>query len=174
MGKLDQNEVEFITRIGTSRYRSKRSIGISDKRSDGSRCSVRNDIQAAGAEYFAAKSLECPFNEKITTSGDGGHDFVFAGLTVDAIWLGEGLDSKPRKTGHLIVNPHEPQRWARVYVLVGGNLELGYELLGCISHDRISKMPQKDFGYGPRFAAKIYELSPISKLIDLRQKDSHA
>jgi hypothetical protein len=171
MTKLDQNEVELITTIGTSRYRSKRSIGISDKRSDGSRCSIRNDIQAAGAEYFAAKSLKCPFNEKITTTGDGGHDFVFADLTVDAIWLGESTDGNPRKTGHLIVNPHEPQRWARVYVLVGGNLELGYELLGCISHDRISKFPLKDFGYGPRFAAKIHELSPISKLLNFRSGD---
>lgn len=155
-------DVEKIKLLGTARYNSKREAGISSTRSDGSQCSPDNDINAAGAECFAAEAYGQPFNENISRKGDGGADFsvVINGesKTVEVIWLGT-YNGKPRDTGHLIVNPHEPQRWADLYIVIAGSLSAGFIEVGWATHEQLVNAPRKDFGFGPRYAIHINNLN---------------
>lgn len=165
---------ELIVRIGTARYEIKRKAGISNTRSDGSRCSVYNDINAAGAECFAAEQYNQPFNESITKTGDGGSDFSVKingqTKTVEVIWLGfDYKNNVPRTTGHLIVNPHEPQRWANLYLVIKGSLKRGYTEAGWATHEQLTKASQKDFGYGRRFAIHVNDLNSPNELQKLIQ-----
>ena len=111
--KLSQEEKDFVTDIANKRFSSKRNAGISSVRKDGSICTSQNDIDATGAEYFAAKHYGEKFDDSISTNGDLGHDFKIKGKTIEVIWLGRDKRSQePRRSGNLIVNPHEPKRWA--------------------------------------------------------------
>lgn len=149
----------------SERYYAKREAGLSPVRSDGSVTSPETDRQSAAAEEFAAEALGAAFNAEVyATHGDGGHDFVVTGkkgtrYTVEVIWLGMNEVGVPRDTGHLIVNPHEPQRWADLYVSVPGSIETGFRLAGWISHNTLVALPLKNFGFGDRFACHIDNLS---------------
>jgi len=157
MQKLNK---ELIKALAKARYLSKRAAGISSFRYDGSKCSEENDINATGAEYFAAQQYGCPFNATIGVKGDGGSDFTLP-LSVEVIWLGVQKNGKPRDKGHLIVNPDEPQRWADIYVVVRGSIDVGFEEVGWVSHNALVKLPKKDFGFGEKFACDIsYLKSP--------------
>ena len=163
---LTLEEKSFIRDIATKRYENKRKAFISDYRSDGSRCSVENDIDATGAEYIAAKVFQQPFNDRISTSGDSGYDFMWDGKTVEVIWLGRHhLTKKPKKRGFVIVNPHEPKRWADIYVSVRGSLEDEYWFCGWGTHEELISYPMIDFSYGDRFAMPTEELKPLVDLI---------
>jgi len=153
-------ERDEIVRIARARYGSKRAVGISDVRKDGSRCSVDNDIDSTGAEVFAAEMCHEPFDSSISTSGDRGYDFKVNGRTVKVVWLGRNPNGTPRKYGNLIVNPHEPKRWADFYVVVSGGLDEGYRIAGWMSHKSLVARPLKDFGFGDRFSAPVSELTP--------------
>lgn len=146
----------------SERYFAKREAGLPATRRDGSSTSPETDRQAAAAERFAAGQLGAEFNAEVyATHGDRGHDFTVLGkkgrrrYTVEVVWLG------PRDSGHLIVNPHEPWRWADVYVLVSGSIEMSFSMSGWISHADLVALPQKNFGYGDRFAARVDELTPF-------------
>jgi len=154
MKKLDRNLVDALAK---ARFHSKRSAGISDTRYDGSKCSVDNDLNATGAEYFAAQEYGQPFNATIGKRGDGGADFHLP-LSVEVVWLGVQKDGKPRDTGHLIVNPDEPQRWADIYIVIKGSVDEGFEEVGWVSHKMLTSLPKKDFGYGKKFACHISDL----------------
>ena len=56
---------------------------------------------------------------------------------------------------HLIINPHEPQRWADIYVVVAGSIDEGFEILGWLPHQVLIEKELKDFGFGPRYAAYV-------------------
>jgi hypothetical protein len=148
---------EFFEALGKARMLSKRVAGISSTRSDGSECSIENDVQAVAAEYWATQYFNRPFNAFVGAKGDGGSDFVFP-IEIEVVWLGQGKDGKPRTTGHLIVNPHEPQRWADIYVVVKGSIESGFTFCGWSTHKDLLSKPKKDFGYGERFAIPVDEL----------------
>ena len=162
---------ELITCLAKARYLSKRTAGISNTRSDGSECSIDNDIDATGAEFFAAQEYGRPFDSSIGKKGDGGSDFTIP-LTVEVIWLGRDKHTgKPRTGGHLIVNPHEPQRWADIYVVVAGGIDEGFNEVGWYPHRQLVSKPQKDFGFGSRYAVNVTELKPPGLLKNL-MKDS--
>jgi|SRR5690606_29261634 len=154
MSELSEDEKELIKALAKARFLSKRSVGISDKRYDGSECSIDNDINATGAEYFAAQKYNRPFNANIDSRGDGGSDFSLT-LSVEVIWLGQQKNGEPRDTGHLIVNPEEPQRWADIYIVIKGSIDKGFEELGWITHKALISLPKKDFGFGEKFACDI-------------------
>jgi hypothetical protein len=154
---MDENSKELIKSLAKARYHSKRAAGISSYRKDGSECSEENDINATGAEWFAAKSYGKPFNADIGTKGDGGSDFTLD-LGVEVVWLGVNKDGKPRQSGHLIVNPDEPQRHADIYIVVKGSIEDGFEEVGWITHNALIKFPKKSFGFGGKYACDISEL----------------
>lgn len=145
----------------SARYHEKRAAGLSPIRSDGSITSAENDRQSAAAEEFAARELDAEFNGDVyARHGDGGHDFTVIGpsgtsYTVEVVWLGF------RSSGHLIVNPHESHRWADLYVVVSGSVQDGFRMVGWMRHGDLVARPKKDFGYGPRFAAHIDDLSPF-------------
>ena len=160
---------ELIAALAKARYLSKRSTGISDIRSDGSQCSVDNDLNATGAEYFAAQSYNQPFNATIGKSGDGGSDFTIP-LSVEVIWLGLQPNGKPRDDGHLIINPNEPQRWADIYLVIKGSVEDGFEEVGWITHNALVSMPKKDFGYGEKYCCHISQLKPVKLLKALKKE----
>lgn len=143
---------------GKARYASKRKAGISEFRTDGSRTSAYTDVQAAAAEYYAANEYGCEFNDEVTVKGDGGADFFLNGKSIEVIWLGVTRYGEPRKNGNLIVNPHEPHRWADVYVVVKGSTDVGFEIAGWTTHEELIAKPRKDFGYGTRFAMNINDL----------------
>lgn len=170
-GKTVLNELtkEELIEHGKARYASKRQAGIPVQRSDGSSTSINTDIEAAAAEYFAACNYGQKFNSEVTIKGDGGADFYLPingeQKSVEVIWLGKTRFGQPRKNGHLIVNPHEPHRWADLYVMVRGCIEDGFELLGWTDHDKLVAKPRKDFGYGDRFAMNITDLEQT----DLRE-----
>jgi hypothetical protein len=149
---------EELIEHGRARYASKRKAGIPEFRKDGSKTSASNDIEAAAAEYFAALHYDRPFNDEVTTTGDGGADFFLNEKSVEVIWLGQTQYKKPRKNGHLIVNPHEPHRWADLYVIVRGSIETGFDIAGWTTHEELLAKPRKDFGYGERFAMNITDL----------------
>ncbi|MFW9878245.1 MAG: hypothetical protein ACFFG0_34625 [Candidatus Thorarchaeota archaeon] len=136
---------------------SKRNAGISGVRADGSSCSIENDMNATGAEYFAAQQYNQPFNASVGENGDGGSDFTLQ-LSVEVVWLGVQPDGTPRDKGHLIVNPDEPQRWADIYVVVKGSVDSGFQEVGWITHNALVNLPKKDFGYGEKFACDIQDL----------------
>jgi hypothetical protein len=148
---------ELIEALAKARYLSKRNVGISNTRSDGSKCSIENDIQATGAEFFAAQAYNRPFDASIGQRGDGGSDFSLH-LTIEVIWLGVDKESRPRTDGHLIVNPHEPQRWADIYIVIAGSIEQGFRELGWIPHKVLVRYPKQNFGFGRRFACHISKL----------------
>lgn len=160
MELLSEQEKAFITKIANERFSSKRFAGISERRSDGSICSAQNDIDATGAEYFAAKYYGQKFDDSISTSGDQGWDFMIDGKTVEVVWLGrDKRSSEPRKSGNLIVNPHEPKRWADLYVVVGGGFDEGYNIIGWTDHQSLICMPRVDFGFGRRYAMHINDMN---------------
>jgi hypothetical protein len=148
---------EFFEALGKARMLSKRVAGIPVTRSDGSDCSINNDIQAVAAEYWAAQLCHQPFNATVSPSGDGGSDFKIS-LDVEVIWLGQDKSGAPRSNGHLIVNPHEPHRWADIYIVVKGSIESGFSLCGWVTHKELVSNPKMDFGYGERFAMNIKDL----------------
>jgi len=155
---------ELIKALGKARYLSKRNANISSTRSDGSQCSIENDIDATGAEYYACEQYKRPFNSAISKTGDGGSDFSL-GLTVEVIWLGrDKRTGKPRTSGNLIVNPHSPQRWADIYMVVAGSMEEGFREVGWIGHKELVERPKRDFGFGLRYARDITELHPPAEL----------
>lgn len=146
------------------RYDAKRAAGLSPRRSDGSMTSRIADEEAGAAEEYAARFFnQCPNSEVYATHGDGGHDFLLRGRTVEVIHLGMS-GSLPRLSGHLIVNPHEPHRHADIYVVVSGCRKTGFHIVGCLSHIRLIELPMKNFGYGPRFACHTANLRPIENL----------
>lgn len=158
-GTLTQQEKTYVRTVGRKRYESKRARGIPARRPDGSQCTLENDIESTGAEYFAARHFGCEFREEITSGGDGGFDFRVAGHTVESVWLGEHKwTGAPRRTGHLIVDPAQPQRWAEIYVSVRGSVESGFEIVGWTRHGELVVLRKKDFGYGERFAMHINDL----------------
>lgn len=157
MESLNQDEQELIKHLAKARFLSKRAVGISDTRYDGSVCSIENDINATGAEYFAAQKYNRPFNGTIGSRGDGGADFALT-LSVEVIWLGVHINGQPRNTGHLIINPDEPQRWADIYVVIKGSLDTGFEEVGWIPHTALVQLPKKDFGFGEKFVCDISHL----------------
>jgi len=159
---------ELIELLAKARYLSKRAFGISGTRSDGSECSEINDINATGAEYFACQQYNVPFNAGIGAFGDGGSDFSID-LSVEVIWLGAFPSGEPRQDGHLIVNPHEPHRWADVYVVVKGSVDIGFSEVGWITHSALIEMPKKDFGFGPRFACHTSKLKSPNLLKGLKK-----
>lgn len=143
------------------RYDSKRASGISEFRSDGSRTSRQTDVEAGAAEQFAAEFFGTSFNHEIYDHhGDGGRDFCLGEATVEVIHLGI-VDGKPRMNGNLIVNPHEPQRWADMYVVIRGSISAGFEIVGWFPHTELVKRPMKNFGYGLRYCCPIDQLYPI-------------
>ena len=172
--KPTEEEKEFFKSQGTLRYTSKRNAGIPQERYDGSKTCIENDIQAAAAEKFAAEFMGQSYNDKIMKTGDGGADFklnipLHGEKTVEVVWLGvDKSTNKPRKTGNLIVNPEEPQRWADIYMVVSGSLDEGFRVRGWTSHKKLTSASKKDFGYGKKFALHIdmlWEVSTLKKLL---------
>lgn len=157
---------ELIEALAKARYLSKRNVGISSTRTDGSECSIENDVQATGAEFFAAQEYGRPFDASVGKKGDGGSDFSLD-LSVEVIWLGVDPEGNPRTSGHLIVNPHEPQRWADIYVVVGGCIEQGFTEIGWMPHKALVQFPKQDFGFGERFACHIDKLKRPEALKNL-------
>jgi hypothetical protein len=151
---------------GSERYHAKRDAGISDIRKDGSRTSAQTDRQAYEAEKFAADAFQQKFNSEIyDTHGDGGSDFTFHGMTVEVIHL--GMDGAgPRLTGNLIVNPHEPQRWANIYVVVRGSIETAFDLVGWYVHDDLIELPKRNFRFGDRFCCHVDDLRKMNELFE--------
>ena len=143
--------------LAKARYLSKRAVGISNQRYDGSECSIDNDINATAAEYFAAQQYNQPFDATVGKRGDGGSDFSLS-LSVEVVWLGVQKDGTPRDRGNLIVNPDEPQRWADIYIVVKGSVDSDFEEVGWIHHKALIKLPKKDFGFGEKFACDISQL----------------
>lgn len=162
--RLSPDDERLAREVGEARFASKRGAHISDRRKDGSVCSALTDIQAAGAELAAARIYNAPFNDRIHTHGDGGADFLLGGKTVEVVWNGLWPDGNPRVTGNLIINPHEPQRWAELYILIGGTIETGFQILGWTTHEALTALPKKDFGFGERFAMPVRLLYPASTL----------
>ncbi len=161
---LSEQEKEFVLDIANKRFSSKRSAGISSTRKDGSICTPQNDVDATAAEYFAAKIYKQSFDDSISTSGDAGHDFKVNGKKVEVIWLGRDKNSgQPRNSGNLIVNPHEPKRWADIYVVVGGGFNEGYNVIGWTDHKSLIALPKRNFGFGDRFAMNITQLRSQSE-----------
>lgn len=140
----------------SERFLAKREAGISPLRRDGSLTSEETDRQAAGAERFAAERFGAEYNEEVYAEhGDGGADFYLGGRSIEVVWLGVEPDGRPRRDGHLIVNPDEPQRHADLYVVVAGSIEAGFTLLGWLPHGDLVERPLKNFGYGPKHAAPV-------------------
>jgi len=159
---------ELISTLAKARYLSKRAAGISGHRYDGSECSIQNDIDATGAEYFAAQEYNQPFDCTVGKGGDGGSDFSLQ-LSVEVIWLGVQKNGIPRDKGHLIVNPDEPQRWADIYIVVKGSVDTGFEEVGWIPHSILVTLPKKDFGFGEKFACDISQLKKPELLKALKR-----
>ena len=159
---------DLIEALAKARYLSKRNVGISGTRYDGSECSIENDINATGAEYFAAQEYGQPFDATVGARGDGGSDFTLP-LTVEVVWLGVQPNGKPRDTGHLIVNPDEPQRWADIYIVIQGSIDEGYTDVGWITHTALVKYPKKNFGFGEKYACHVKDLKHPALLRALRK-----
>ena len=70
---MDSTTIELMKTLAKARYLSKRAVGISNQRYDGSECSIDNDINATAAEYFAAQQYNQPFD---ATVGKRGDDFL--------------------------------------------------------------------------------------------------
>lgn len=161
---------DLVEALAKARYLSKRSVGISSQRYDGSECSIENDINATAAEYFAAQQYGQPFNANIGGKGDGGSDFTLP-LSIEVVWLGLQKNGQPRDKGNLIINPDEPQRWADVYIVVKGSLDTGFEEVGWLPHNILITLPKKDFGFGEKFACDISQLKNPELLKALRRKN---
>jgi hypothetical protein len=113
-----------------------------------------------------ADAFQQKFNSEIyDTHGDGGSDFTFHGMTVEVIHL--GMDGAgPRLTGNLIVNPHEPQRWANIYVVVRGSIETAFDLVGWYVHDDLIELPKRNFRFGDRFCCHVDDLRKMNELFE--------
>lgn len=156
---------DWVLANGRERYAAKRSAGIDRLRSDGSATHWRTDEVAAAAEWWAAGQLGATYNSSVTTHGDGGQDWTLdSGGGVEVVHLGLRKDGTPRTTGHLIVNPHEPQRWAHYYVVVAGDERGGFRFAGWTTHAELVLRPQADFGYGPRYAMHVRDLRPMASM----------
>lgn len=155
--------------VGFNRYSIKRRAGISTTRKDGSKVSLFTDEQSAEAEKFAAEEMGCEFNSAIFVHGDGGKDFSYC-LDVEVIWLGVDENKKPRQSGHLIVNPDEPHRWADVYIVVSGSTRDGFKIVGWTTHNKLETFGLKDFGYGLKMFMPINKLFKIEALASLKRK----
>lgn len=153
---------------GADRFHSKRAAGLSATRFDGTRYDPEIDRQAAAAEQYAAESLGCKFNAAILDGGDGGFDFKFE-LETEVYWLGKTPQGFPREVGHLIINPDEPHRHADIYVVVVGSIETSFAVIGWTTHRQLVKQPQKDFGYGVRYAMSTTGLYSMDKLRSLKK-----
>ena len=148
------------------RYDAKRAAGISEFRSDGSKTSRETDVQSGAAEKFAAELFKVKCNEEVYSNhGDGGKDFMLGEVSVDVVHLGM-LDDGPRMTGNLIVNPHEPQRHADIYVVVRGSIETIFEIVGWFPHVDLIARPKVNFGYGSRYACPLKDLCSINILVE--------
>lgn len=165
---MNNHEKKLISILAEARYLSKRAAGISGHRYDGSECSIENDINATGAEYFCAQYFGQAFDSTVGKSGDRGYDFALS-LEVEVVWLGVQPNGKPRDKGHLIINPEEPQRWADIYIVVKGSIDEGFEIVGWITHTALIKLPKKDFGFGEKFACNITELKSPALLKALKR-----
>lgn len=168
MKKLDEITLRLVKALAEARYLSKRAVGISSYRSDGSECSIDNDINATAAEYFAAQEYNQPFDATVGKNGDGGSDFTLP-LSVEVVWLGLQKDGQPRDKGHLIVNPDEPQRWADIYMVIMGSVETGFKDIGWITHTALIKLPKKDFGFGEKYCCDIGQLKKPELLRALKR-----
>ena len=169
MKKLDDTTLRLVKALAEARYLSKRAAGISGHRSDGSECSIENDINATAAEYFAAQSYGQPFDASVGRKGDGGSDFTLP-LSVEVVWLGVQKNGQPRDQGHLIINPDEPQRWADIYIVIRGSVETGFEDIGWITHTALIKLPKKDFGFGEKYCCEISQLKRPELLRALKRE----
>lgn len=165
---ISEAQARLLQALAEARYWSKRAAGIPAMRSDGSECSIENDRHSIGAEYFAATECGVPFNPTIAPRGDGGFDFKLS-LDVEAIWLGR-VGNEPRQEGHLLVNPHEPQRFGDIYIVVGGDMEQGYRFEGWTTHKRLIQNPLGDFRHGERYQMPIGDLYDIDKLLRLKRR----
>ena len=165
---MDSNTQELIRALARARYLSKREVGISDVRYDGSECAIDNDINATGAEYFCAQQYNQPFDCTVGKYGDGGSDFCIQ-LSVEVVWLGVQKDGTPRDKGHLIINPEEPNRWADIYIVIKGSLDTGFQEIGWITHSGLVKLPKKDFGFGEKFCCNITQLKKPELLKALKR-----
>jgi len=159
-----------VAEIGRQRYQIKRDAGISAQRKDGSFTSAETDINAAAAESYAAEQMGLDFDARVTKHGDGGVDLTLP-IRIDVVWMGvDKRTGKPRETGHLIINPDEPQRWSDIYLVVKGSVETGFDILGWTTHNELVRLPKRNFGYGEKFAMPTHRLRPISELIALRME----
>lgn len=152
---------------GSERYYAKRKAGLSDRRRDGSITNPHTDRQSAAAEKFICELFRQPFNSNVYKNhGDGGLDFRLLKYTVEVIHLGMINNfTQPRLAGNLIVNPHEPWRWADIYISVRGSIETKFETLGWVPHKELTERPMRNFGYGDRFWWPIDELNSIDPLL---------
>lgn len=151
----------------TERYYIKRAAGISPTRRDGSECDPETDRQSGAAEQYAAELCGCAFNDTISVSGDGGFDFRLGdGREVDAVWMGfYAGTANPRRSGHLLINPDEPHRWAEVYVVIRGSIESGFEACGWTTHEELVAEPKQNKGYGHKYCMHIRKLKPLHLLL---------
>lgn len=148
---------------GDSRYYAKREYGISDVRRDGSKYSPETDRQAAAAEKYAADIMGCKFNSNINQAcGDGGSDFSF-NLEVEVYCPINPLAQ------YLIVSMDEPHRWADLYVVVIGDIDSGFKIIGWTFHALLTQQPIKNFGYGDRYCMPFSKLYPIDRLLKLKK-----
>jgi len=151
---------------GSDRYKHKRNLGVSETRFDGTKYNPETDRQAYAAEEFAAGIFGQKANDKLLRGGDGGTDFKLCGRRVEVYHLGIGKDGRPRTSGHLIMNPKEPQRFAGLYLVVRGSIEEGFEIAGWASHAALTREPVQDFGYGDRYALPVGKLLPLLSLLE--------
>ena len=127
------------------------------------------DIDAHGAEYHASNHMGYNFDPTIGSRGDGGCDFEIS-FKVDVVWLGVGPSGRPRPDGHLIVNPDEPGRWSDIYIVVSGDIDSGYKIMGWTTHRKLVSRPKKDFNHGKKFAMHVRDLDNIDVLVNMRKE----
>ena len=146
------------------------------RRYDGSYTDEDTFMEGALAEKFGAEFLGCDFNDEVYAhGGDGGIDFMLSTTKgekeVEVIWLGfiKGT-KKVRETGHLIVNPDQPTRWADIYVIISGCIDGGYKFVGWTSHKLLVSNPRKDFGFGEKFAMHTDNLLTYERLVPFLKK----
>ncbi len=167
--RIPEATAEYVKALGKARFWSKRSQGFSATRKDGSVCREDNDIEATLAEFATCRHLGLPFDEGIYRGGDGGQDAVLS-LTIEILWLGRHPDGSVRYNGNAIMNPEEPQRWADIYVVVGGGDTEGWTIMGWTTHNVMVQQELRDFGNGPRWGVPCDRLYDISSLTALKRQ----
>jgi hypothetical protein len=140
---------------------AKRSLGATLTRSDGWTGTLENDRESHAFELFAARRLGVEVDEEIYDGGDGGFDFVWYGLKVDAkLMRYPGLEwRRRRETMYLIVNPND--RPADVYLVGVGSIAEGFEIVGYCRRAELVAEPRRNFGYGPKLALAFENLKPL-------------